>query len=173
MGFSDAPTKSKEDRIKKFVYKGSCPCLSGEPYKACCKIYHDNPQSELSAEALARARYSALAMQKYEFIMETTHSSHPDYTTNDRGAWKQTITNNMKAIRFCGFNITESESLGEDQHAVSIVAAAAPLDSKVGKATSLISLAERSIYQREHGKWYYASATDLKQEVVENAITRL
>lgn len=32
-----------------------------------------------SPEALARARYAALAMKRYDFLLDTTHGSHVDY----------------------------------------------------------------------------------------------
>ncbi len=53
-----------------------CPCGSGAPYSECCEQITSGKQSAGTAEQLMRARYSAYALAKMDFIFESTH---PDY----------------------------------------------------------------------------------------------
>ena len=53
-----------------------CPCGSGVPYAACCEPLIIGARSAETAEQLMRARYSAYACRKTDFLFETTHSAH-------------------------------------------------------------------------------------------------
>lgn len=160
---------SQKARGKARADEGPCPCLSGEPYAACCGLVHSDFRTASSPEVLARARYSALALRKPKFLMDTTHSSHPEYT-EDRNAWTRQILQNIEQIRFAGIMVTKSESQGEDEHAVTFEAAIEPV-SRNGEVQVLL-LRERSIYRRDGSSWFYAKAEDLAREVVEGAAAK-
>lgn len=50
-----------------------CPCGSGLDLDACCGRYIDGKAKAPTAEALMRARYTAHALKKYDFLTDTTH----------------------------------------------------------------------------------------------------
>jgi len=54
------------------MIKPSCPCCSQQAYDSCCQpiIEHDSAQS---AEQLMRSRYTAFAMQNWDYIAKTWH----------------------------------------------------------------------------------------------------
>lgn len=53
-----------------------CPCGSGVPYASCCEPIINGERSAETAEQLMRARYSAYACMKVDFLFETTHPGH-------------------------------------------------------------------------------------------------
>jgi SEC-C motif-containing protein len=74
-----------------------CPCLSGDPYGACCGRYHAALRSGAggpfapTAEALMRSRYSAFAVGDAEYLLATWHSStRPvDLVLDDDLEWRR------------------------------------------------------------------------------------
>jgi SEC-C motif domain protein len=57
-----------------------CPCESGQPYSACCALWHDGLHSQPAQhaptpEALMRSRYSAYALQLGDYLLATWHGS--------------------------------------------------------------------------------------------------
>mmetsp|Transcript_18143 Transcript_18143/g.37951 ORF Transcript_18143/g.37951 Transcript_18143/m.37951 type:complete len:232 (-) Transcript_18143:168-863(-) len=143
----------------------NCPCLSGKLYRDCCRPCHKDPRLNVTPEQLARARYSALALKKYDYLIDTTHPSHPDYQDN-REAWKKVMTRNNRGFRYVGLNVTSSEPRGQDLHAVTFEAASEP--EKVADLPQVLLTRECSIY-RFDGAWKYAEAEELKREVVKGA----
>lgn len=119
----------------------------------------------VTPEQLARARYSALALKKYDYLIDTTHPSHPDYQ-DDRESWKKVMTRNNRGFRYVGLNVTNSEPRGQDLHAVTFEAASEP--EKVADLPQVLLTRECSIY-RFDGAWKYAQAEELKREVVKGA----
>jgi SEC-C motif-containing protein len=49
-----------------------CPCGSGAAYDTCCEPLHDG-ESATTAEALMRARYSAFATGRLDYVFRTWH----------------------------------------------------------------------------------------------------
>jgi SEC-C motif-containing protein len=49
-----------------------CPCGSGAAYDTCCGPLHDG-ESATTAEALMRARYSAFATGRLDYVFRTWH----------------------------------------------------------------------------------------------------
>lgn len=158
-GFGAETPKAKK------TLPADCPCLSGKLYRDCCRPFHKDPSSVMP-EQLARARYSALALKKYDFLIETTHPSHPDYQ-EDRVAWKKTMAYNNRGFRYVGLNVTASEVRAEDLHAVTIEAASEP--EKHVDLPEVVLVRECSIYRLEGDAWKYLKAEELKCEVVKGA----
>lgn len=50
-----------------------CPCQSGLEYPLCCGRFHTLKEKPVSAVELMRSRYSAYALKKIDYIVETTH----------------------------------------------------------------------------------------------------
>lgn len=53
----------------------ACPYQSGKPYSLCCQPYHVENQHPPTAEWLMRSRYSAYALQRIDYIINTTMSA--------------------------------------------------------------------------------------------------
>lgn len=53
----------------------ACPCGSSRGLDACCGVFHDGHTPAPTAEALMRARYSAYALRRVDFLLA---SWHPD-----------------------------------------------------------------------------------------------
>lgn len=48
-----------------------CPCGSKIAYLKCCGIYHTEKEAAKTPEQLMRARYSAYALEKFDYIQKT------------------------------------------------------------------------------------------------------
>lgn len=122
-----------------------CPCHSGKPYKTCCAPFHKglSPPSPL---ALMRSRYSAYALGKVAYIIQTTH---PEKRSSD-----------SKSIQlFCEnthFKNLEILSV-EEGSPFSYVTFRATLFQ--GKED--VSFTERSQFTQVDGKWCYQEGTFL------------
>lgn len=124
----------------------NCPCCSGKTYDRCCKVYHDGCLPE-TALALMKSRYSAYALGKSRYIMETTHPNSP-YIEKDREKWEKGI------LEFC--NTTQFLKLEIVSHGKDWVHFIAYL-----KQTKEFILEEKSSFGQIDSKWLYTSR-DLK-----------
>lgn len=52
-----------------------CPCGQNIAYSACCELIHLDHSLAKSAEQLMRARFSAFALHRIDFIYNTFHPS--------------------------------------------------------------------------------------------------
>jgi len=50
-----------------------CPCGREADYKNCCQLLHRGIAKATGAEQLMRSRYSAFAMNEYQYLIETHH----------------------------------------------------------------------------------------------------
>lgn len=118
-----------------------CPCCSGKAYADCCERYHcgELPSTPL---ALMRSRYSAYALKKSDYILETTHPKSP-YFEKDRAKWKRAIEQFSEETKFLRLEIVDS---GEDW-----VFFKAHLEQK----EKPICLSEKSRFAKEGSKWLY------------------
>ncbi len=86
-----------------------CPCCSEKKYADCCKPYHDGALPP-TALALMRSRYSAYALGKVQYIIDTTHPQSP-YFEKDLKKWRRAISQFCKSTQFLKLEIV---SFGED-----------------------------------------------------------
>lgn len=114
-----------------------CPCCSGKLYSECCKPYHDGALPP-TALALMRSRYSAYALKKAGYIIQTTHPQSP-YFEKDRTQWKKAILEFCHTAQFLKLEILDS---GEDWvHFIAHL------------GTTLLN--EKSHFEKLNGKWLY------------------
>ncbi len=114
-----------------------CPCSSGKAYSECCKPYHDGSLPP-TALALMRSRYSAYALGKADYIMETTHPNS-SYFEKDKKKWKKAI------LEFCrGTKFLKLEILDSGENWVHFIA-----------HLSRALLNEKSLFEKVNGKWLY------------------
>jgi SEC-C motif-containing protein len=125
-----------------------CPCHSGQKYKKCCRPYHQGRQIP-DVVTLMRARYSAYALHKPDFIMETTHSKSPHHK-NDIDLWRAEISVFCQNTTFVSLDI-----LAHDENSVTFKAG---LEQR-GKDASFV---EHSLFEQEDGIWMYLRGETLK-----------
>jgi SEC-C motif-containing protein len=53
----------------------SCPCGSGSPYRDCCGPLHERSAFAPTAARLMRSRYSAFALGRPQYLLDTWHPS--------------------------------------------------------------------------------------------------
>lgn len=117
-----------------------CPCCSGKIYSECCKPYHDgNPAP--TPLALMRSRYSAYALGKANYIIQTTHPNSP-YFEKDRKKWKKAILEFCQTTQFLKLEI-----LGSGENWVHFIA-------HLGHT----NLDEKSHFEQINGKWLYVAS---------------
>lgn len=133
-----------------------CPCCSEIEYEKCCQTYHEgtNPPTAL---ALMRSRYSAYALQKTGYILQTTHPDSP-YFEKDQKKWERAILVFCKTTEFQKLEILE---VHEDS-----VHFAAHLKQQ---GQQLI-LDEKSHFQKLEGKWLYVQGEAKTQLITRNKI---
>lgn len=122
-----------------------CPCKSLKNYEDCCAPYHQGKLPE-NALILMRSRYSAYALQLPHYIMETTHSSHPDHHIPP-DAWEKAILAFSQNTVFKDLKILEFVA-GDTTAFVTFTA----ILSQQGRDASFT---EKSQFLKEKGKWYY------------------
>ncbi|HZJ94887.1 MAG TPA: YchJ family protein [Thiopseudomonas sp.] len=71
------------------IKPSSCPCTPENIYDTCCKPYHYGALAK-HAETLMRARYSAFALQRIEFIKNSSLPAQQDLLDMEAiGQWSQ------------------------------------------------------------------------------------
>ena len=124
----------------------SCPCHSGKAYKDCCKPFH-NGAIPPDALTLMRSRYSAYASQMVDYILKTTHPSHPNFQNLD--LWKNEISLFCQSTQFNGLEILEFID-GDLEAYVTFRAVL----SQNGTDTSFT---EKSLFEKLNDRWLYVS----------------
>ena len=151
-----------------------CPCCSGKKYADCCKKFHDGALPPTALD-LMRSRYTAYALGKANYILETTHPRSP-YFELDRKKWKKAILEFCRTTRFVKLEILDS---GEDWvHFIAYLvpdhknfqmdlrpdfsdrqSAECERDLHQVQVPSPVQLNERSLFEKVDGKWLYLQAT--------------
>ncbi len=124
-----------------------CPCHSGAKHRSCCGPFHEGAPAP-TPEALMRSRYSAYALGKTGYLMDTTDPDGP-HAQEDRGVWARELAEFARRTRFVGLEINGSGSTGDDGW----VSFRAILTQ--GRRDA--SFAERSRFVRRDGRWLYVS----------------
>jgi SEC-C motif-containing protein len=118
----------------------SCPC-GGTDYASCCQPYHDGVAAP-DAERLMRARYSAYALGKMQFVSDTWHAT-------TRPAREELVHD--AAIKWLELEVRRHVP-GANEATVEFVAR-----SKSGGRAQ--RLHEISRFVREDGRWFYIDGT--------------
>ena len=128
-----------------------CPCGSHRKYKRCCLPVHEGRPAP-TAEALMRSRYSAYALGLAEHVLATTHPEGPHHE-EDRAAWLAEVRRFCEDVAFDRLEVRGSKEDG-DRALVDFVAHLRQGDRRT-------TLAERSLFLREDGRWLYHSGKRL------------
>lgn len=123
-----------------------CPCGSNAHYEMCCGMYHNNPGTAPTAEALMRSRYSAFALQKFDYIAATQKlEQDPEQNSAD-------ISDSNGDTQWVKLEILETQDGGPKDKTGMVEFAA---HFKEGSNTGRLS--ERSLFEKIDGVWMYVS----------------
>ncbi len=127
-----------------------CACCSGLRYSDCCKPFHLSACPRTALE-LMRSRYSAYAFGLSDYIIDSTHPSNPEYSS-DRKRWKRQIDDFSSSTQFQKLEILESSHTERCTiEALATVTFHAFLSQK-GRDISFI---EKSYFEKKSGRWLY------------------
>jgi len=124
----------------------NCPCNSRLPYEICCGMYHNNPGTAPTAEALMRSRYSAFYCNNFDYIKRTQKlKSSPSQETDE-------IANCNNETQWIKLEILDTQKgLEKDKEGMVSFSAHFKEGKHIGK------LSERSQFKHLKGEWYYVS----------------
>jgi SEC-C motif-containing protein len=120
-----------------------CPCGSGIPEAACCRIFLDGVPAP-TALALMRSRYTAFVRGAIDYLIETHDAS------TRRGVDRKAITQWSRDTEWRGLEIVATERGGEDDEEgiVEFIARGVTRGAPFAQR-------ERSRFRRVEGRWYY------------------
>jgi SEC-C motif-containing protein len=118
-----------------------CPCHSGLKYKKCCRVFHNGTPAP-TPEALMRSRYSAYALNKPEYIIQTTHPESRHWREN-QAAWRIELEQFSTGTRFAGLQILAAT---EDMVMFRAI---------LFQNTTDVSFTENSLFRQKDGRWLY------------------
>lgn len=122
-----------------------CPCCSGKTYTNCCQKYHlgEIPEIPLS---LMRSRYSAYALGKAEYIIETTHPQSP-YFLKDKTPWLKQIHHFSQQVSFDRLEILDTQIFDSEAYVTFI--------AYLSKNGEDLTFTEQSRFLRQGNSWKY------------------
>jgi SEC-C motif domain protein len=120
-----------------------CPCGSNKKYCDCCQSFHDNLKKCRSAKELLLSRYSAYALGKYHYIINTTYETK----AKDPIHWSNEIKNAFSGCNFLGIHIYSITEI--TNHATIHFKAKMRCNNKDE------SFNETSLFIKKSGIWYY------------------
>ncbi|WDF70588.1 YchJ family metal-binding protein [Sphingobacterium oryzagri] len=115
-----------------------CPCGSGKPYYACCKLVHQALAAAQTPEQLMRARYAAFSLGLIDFLYD---SFHPDTRRFQRKVDIQRWAHENKWMQL---EVREAS-------AQTVTFKAHFLDAQLQPTVHH----EKSTFKKFQGKWYY------------------
>ncbi len=126
--------------------QNQCPCGSGLSYPNCCQPIISGITDAESAQKLMRSRYAAFTRADGAYLM-SSHSSktRPIHERKSIEKWAKSVT-------WMGLTIlhTNTGEAGDETGSVEFKA----LYLENGK---LQQIHEKSLFERENGKWVYVS----------------
>ncbi len=125
-----------------------CPCGSQAKLKKCCGPYHGGRPAP--PHRLMRARYTAFAMGKVDFLLDTTHPEGPQ-AQPDRARWRAELDAYCRTTQFDGLTVLEHDV--DEQAGRATVTFRAEL-SRDGRP---LGFTECSLFLRVDGRWLYHS----------------
>lgn len=129
-----------------------CRCGSGLLYARCCGPLHEGAPAP-GAAALMRSRYCAYALERVDYLIQTTHPEGPHWQP-DRARWRASLRDWCRATRFLGLELLAvDEALPQEEASVTFRAT-------LSQGAQDISFTERSRFRRHEGRWKYLMAME-------------
>jgi SEC-C motif-containing protein len=88
--------------------KTLCPCGSARSYKECCAPYHRGEREPPDPESLVRARFSAFATARVDFLVKTLHADHEDRARPEEELVRD-LREACRTLRYMGLEILERQ----------------------------------------------------------------
>ncbi|SBT18924.1 hypothetical protein MGA5115_03085 [Marinomonas gallaica] len=123
-----------------------CPCGSKAHYEICCGMYHNNPGTAPTAEALMRSRYSAFALQKFDYIAATQK------LTEDPEQSAQDVEGSNAETQWVTLAILDTQDGGADDKTGMV-----SFEAHFKEGSNTGKLSERSLFEKIDGAWFYVS----------------
>lgn len=124
----------------------NCPCNSRLPYEICCGMYHNNPGTAPTAEALMRSRYCAFYTNNFDYINLTQKLKSSSGQNTDQ------IADCNSQTQWIKLEILDTDKgLEKDKEGMVSFRAHFKDGKHIGK------LSERSFFKRLKGEWFYIS----------------
>jgi SEC-C motif domain protein len=121
-----------------------CPCTSRKPYDRCCGPFHAGSAVPETAEQLMRARFSAYALAKVDYLISTRPEARR--AEEDRAELEQYC----KSVSCVALKVVHRERGGQADD-TGIVSFHASIQANGRRSLHI----ETSSFAREHGRWVY------------------
>ena len=122
----------------------SCPCGSGLEYGACCAPLLSGESRAATAETLMRARYTAFAEKRFQFLTDSLHpASRQDHDAAATRRWAENSD-------WLNLEIQSTEAGGEEDSEGVVEFVATFKDKGVTHRHH-----EKSEFRKEKGIWYF------------------
>ena len=126
----------------------ACPCGSGKAADACCLPLIEGRSAPATAEALMRSRYTAFALAKVDYILDTHHSS----TKSEVSA--EAIKDWAERAEWLGLEILGTGGGGKDDEKGEVRFVA-----RYREKGSVLNHLEDARFERENGTWKFVTGT--------------
>lgn len=126
----------------------TCPCNTGLAYAACCGPLHAGELQAADPSALVRARFSAFALGRVDYLYETLHSAHDDHAVG-KDRYVAALGQSIKHVQYRSLRILDTRPA--DPHGVAQVLFAVTA-SRLRRDASFI---EQADFAEEAGSWRY------------------
>ena len=123
-----------------------CPCGSGLSYPSCCQPIISGKRVAETAQQLMRSRYTAFTLADTSYLM----ISHSAKTRPIKE--RKSIEKWAKSVSWMGLTILHTQAGEADDNVGYVEFKALYLEN--GR---LQQIHEKSLFERENGKWVYAS----------------
>jgi SEC-C motif-containing protein len=145
-----------------------CICGSGKNYGACCGRFHKKDGTIPNPVEMVRSRFSAFAYKNLDYIMETTHPTHPEYVFEEqlskKKIWLKSLSEFANSFEFIDLKFQEEAleakpDVTKDIAYVNFVARVKKnLENQV-----IEEIRERSLFKKaDDGRWLYADCEIIK-----------
>ena len=165
----DSPMVSE---VRSIAQQIPCPCQSGRYFGMCCQPVMEQALQPSTADAspdaatvvgpeeLLRARYSAYVKENVDFVILTTHHTHPEYTV-DVESWRRELVEFIRCVTFRKFEVKAYEAVDETTALVTWAARMKVLpDVLAPEKVQTKEFTERSKFLFEDGRWWYAGGDE-------------
>jgi len=123
-----------------------CPCGSGLSYTVCCEPIISGKKDAVTAQELMRSRYTAFTKANVDYLMRS-HSAKTRPVKESKSIEKW-----AKSVVWMGLTIIQTQA-GEARDETGYVEFKALYLENMKPQ----QIHERSLFQRENGKWVYVS----------------
>ena len=128
-----------------------CPCTSGAAFADCCEPVIERQRSAASAEELMRSRYSAYALAKIDWIVESQSPDGRQFLDRDATeAWSKRSTWHRLEV------------LNVDQGAKSDTEGVVEFKAYYTLGGEDITHHEIASFRKEDGSWYFVDGIEVK-----------